>query len=291
MGREYRCLSCYCCEFGFKCFVGDVICLGCLWRFISRRSGFGPAVGWSTSFSIVQAGQTPVLVDVDPDTLCIEGERDRPILALHLLGCPSSATAPLIIEDACGAHGAMLGSNRVGSLGVAGAFSFFFSHHISTIEGGMITTDRQDIKDAARSIRAHGWIRERSDRQQWIADHPTIDPRFMFALPGYNLRMTEISGAFGIHQVPRLDGYVAQRRQNHANWCERIQQLGLPLRVFPEPEGVSHAAFAFPMLLDEDSPMSRTELCHFLNRNGFLPDRFQDLIWVNNPLFQRFQTR
>ena len=128
----------------------------------------------------------------------------------------------------------------------------------------MITTDRQDIKDAARSIRAHGWIRERSDRQQWIADHPTIDPRFMFALPGYNLRMTEISGAFGIHQVPRLDGYVAQRRQNHANWCERIQQLGLPLRVFPEPEGVSHAAFAFPMLLDEDSPMSRTELCHFL---------------------------
>ena len=128
----------------------------------------------------------------------------------------------------------------------------------------MMTTNREDLSDAARSIRAHGWIRERSDRDHWIADHPEIDPRFLFALPGYNLRMTEISGAFGIHQVPRLDDFVATRRQNHADWCARIQDLNLPLRVFPEPKGVKHAAFAFPMLLNEDSPKSRAEICRFL---------------------------
>lgn len=221
-----------------------------------------PAVGWSTSlFAVAQAGLVPVLVDVDADSLCLEGAYDRPVLALHMLGQPSRARGPLIIEDACGAHGAKIGEKTVGSVGVGGAFSFFFSHHLSTIEGGMITTDDGDLADCARSVRAHGWVRERTDRVKQEAAHPDVDPRFLFTVPGYNLRPTEITGAFGVQQVRRLPGFVARRNENHRRWCKAVDALGLPLRVFPEQPGTTHAGFAFPMLLDARSPLSRARLC------------------------------
>ncbi len=228
-----------------------------------------PAVGWSTSlFSVAQMGLVPVLKDVDPDSLCLEGSHDRPVLALHLLGCPSRATGPVVIEDACAAHGARIGDKAVGSVGVAGAFSFFFSHHLSTVEGGMVTTDDPGVANAARSIRAHGWIRERSDALELADAHPDIDPRFLFVSAGMNVRPTEITGAFGVQQVPKLERFVQRRRANHAEWCTAIDALGLPLRVFPELPGTRHAAFAFPMLLDSDAPLGRTELCDQLESRG-----------------------
>lgn len=228
-----------------------------------------PAVGWSTSlFSVAQAGLRPVLVDVAADTLCLEGSYDRPVLALHMLGCPSRATGPMVIEDACGAHGARIGDRSVGSIGICGAFSFFFSHHLTTAEGGAVTTADAELADACRAVRAHGWVRERSDRAAVEDRYSDIDPRFLFVVPGYNLRPTELAGAFGIHQVPRLQAFVDQRNRNHAAWCARIDALGLPLRVFPEPAGTRHAGFAFPMLLDRDSPLDRAELCRRLEARG-----------------------
>ena len=228
-----------------------------------------PAVGWSTSlFTVAQAGLRPVLVDVGADSLVLEGDWDRPVLAVHLLGCPSRATGPVIVEDACGAHGGAIGDTRCGAIGVAGAFSFFFSHHLSTIEGGMVNTDDDAVADAARSVRAHGWIRERSDAAALTAAHAPIDPRFLFVSAGYNVRPTEITGAMGCVQVPKLDDFVAARRANHTAWCEAINGLGLPLRVYPELPGTTHAAFAFPMLLDEDSPLDRATLSAKLEAMG-----------------------
>ncbi len=228
-----------------------------------------PAVGWSTSlFSVAQAGLRPVLVDVDADSLCLEGDHDRPVLALHLLGCPSRATGPLVIEDACGAHGAEIDGRPVGGIGVCAAFSFFFSHHLTTGEGGAVTTSDAELADACRAVRAHGWVRERSDRAVQEARYADIDPRFLFVLPGYNLRPTELAGAFGIHQVPRLAAYVDQRNRNHQQWCAEVADLGLPLRVFPQLPGTRHAGFAFPMLLDADSPLTRAELCRRLEAQG-----------------------
>ena len=228
-----------------------------------------PAVGWSTSlFSVAQMGLVPVLKDVDADSLCLEGEHDRPVLALHLLGCPSRATGPVIIEDACGAHGAKVGDRSVGSIGSAGAFSFFFSHHLSTIEGGMVTTSDPRIADAARSMRAHGWTRERTDADALAAQHSHIDRRFLFVSTGMNVRPTEITGAFGVQQVPKLRGFVATRRANHAQWCAAVDELQLPLRVFPERPGTQHAGFAFPMLLDADAGIDRASLCSRLEEHG-----------------------
>ena len=224
-----------------------------------------PAVGWSTSlFSIAQAGLTPVLVDVDLHSLGLEGSFDRPVLALHLLGSPCRAESPLLLEDACGAHGASIDGVKVGARGVAGAFSFFFSHHITTGEGGAITTDDAELADACRSIRAHGWVRERTDRAEQERSHAHIDPRFLFLSPGYNLRPMELSGAMGRVQIRRLDDFVAIRRRNHQRWCAQIAEADLPIHVLPELTGTTHAAFGFPIILREDAPIDRTALCRAL---------------------------
>jgi CDP-6-deoxy-D-xylo-4-hexulose-3-dehydrase len=248
-----------------------------------------PAVGWSTSlFTVAQAGLKPVLVDVGSDSLCLEGDWDRPVLAVHLLGCPSRATGPVIIEDACGAHGARIGDQTCGSIGVASAFSFFFSHHLSTIEGGMINTDSDEVADAARSVRAHGWVRERSDADQLAAAHPEIDRRFLFVSAGYNLRPTEITGAMGVCQVPRLDEYVAKRRKNHARWCDAVESLNLPLRVFPELPNTTHAAFAFPMLIDPAAD-ERAVVCAKLEAQGISTRPISGSNLARQPAFSRIE--
>jgi len=247
-----------------------------------------PAVGWSTSlFSVAQAGLVPVLVDVDPDSLCLEGHHDRPVLALHLLGQPSRATGPLVLEDACAAHGAEIDGERVGARGLVGAFSFFFSHHLTTGEGGMITTSDAEVADACRSVRAHGWIRERSDRDALAAAHADTDDRFLFVSAGYNLRPTEQEGAFGIHQLGRLDAFVAQRNHNHRTWCEQIAKLDLPLRVFPERPGTRHAGFGFPLLLDADGPLDRGELCRRLEARGIATRPISGSNLARQPAFAR----
>lgn len=217
-----------------------------------------PAVAWSTSlFPVFQAGLVPVMVDVHPQSLCMDpasvasarSSRTKAALAVHLLGQPVEMEALeglWVLEDACAAHGARYRGRMVGGLGTAAAFSFFFSHHITTIEGGIVVCDDDDLADSLRSLRAHGWTRERSDRLVVNAKNPEIDPRFLFISAGYNLRPTEVQAAFGLVQLKRLEAWTARRRANHAAWCEQIARPGL--QVFPEMPGTEHAGFAFAML-------------------------------------------
>jgi CDP-6-deoxy-D-xylo-4-hexulose-3-dehydrase len=231
------------------------------------------------------------MVDVDPHTLCIDpasaraarGPRTRAVLAVHLLGQPADVDAfddLIVLEDACGAHGAVHRGRRVGGIGVAGAFSFFFSHHISTIEGGMIVTGDEALADAMRSLRAHGWVRERADRAAWAARCPEIDPRFLFVSAGYNLRPTEIAGAFGLVQAKRLPVWLARRRANHTAWCETLADL---VDVFPEAAGTEHAGFAFPMLARDD----RAGLMAHLEANGIETRPISGSNLARQPAFER----
>jgi CDP-6-deoxy-D-xylo-4-hexulose-3-dehydrase len=188
---------------------------------------------------------------------------------VHTLGAPAPLSpleelGLLVLEDACSGYGATTDGRRVGALGSAGSFSFFFSHQITTVEGGMVVTHDHALADVMRSMRAHGWIRERSDAAALAAAHPSIDPRFLFVTPGFNLRPTEMAAGFGLHQLSRLDGFIARRRENHRSWCQLIQDAGLPLTVFPEQPGTTHGGFAFPMLIAPDAPYDRGSLMAFL---------------------------
>jgi CDP-6-deoxy-D-xylo-4-hexulose-3-dehydrase len=130
-------------------------------------------------------------------------------------------------------------------------------------------------------------VRERRDKAALVAQHPEIDERFLFVSAGYNLRMPDLCGAFGVHQVRRLPGFLARRRANHAAWCAQIAALQLPLRVFPELPGTTHAAFAFPMVLDADSPLTRAQLCAHLEARGIQTRPISGSNLARQPAFAR----
>ena len=190
-----------------------------------------PAVTWSTTiFPLQQLGLVPVLVDVDPETLNLAPEgveaaitrKTRGIVPVHLLGNPCAMPEIMalarrrrlaVIEDCCEAHGARVGARLVGSFGDLGTFSFFFSHHITTMEGGMITARSRSLLPILVSQRAHGWVRGRPDEAALRRRHADIDPRFLFVTTGFNVRPTELNAAFGLHQLPRLESFIAARRR------------------------------------------------------------------------------
>ncbi len=241
-----------------------------------------PAIPWSTTvFPILQVGALPVFVDVRLDTYNVDMDqlraavtpRTRAIMVVHLLGNPVDMDAVhalaqerglIVIEDACEAHGALVRGRKVGSFGDLATFSFFFSHHISTIEGGMVLTNNDEYADLARSLRAHGWIREMQTRDRIASQYGEFDSRFLFVSAGYNLRPTEIQGAFGIHQLARLEPFIELRRENARFWNQHLKKYADSLVTQEEAEGTRHVWFGYPVFVRPDAPFTRTSLAQYL---------------------------
>ena len=199
-----------------------------------------PAVTWATTvYPVSDVGCTPVLVDVDQKTFNIIPDeiekaitnKTRAILPVHLLGGPCQIErikkiADIhdlhLIEDTCETTGGEVHGKKAGSFGDMGTFSFFLSHHISTIEGGIIVTDDDQLHEYLKAMRAFGWVRDLREKENYSSANKGIDPRFLFITHGYNLRPTEIQGAFGIHQIKKLDAFIEIRRNNADYWKKRL---------------------------------------------------------------------
>lgn len=228
-----------------------------------------PAVAWSTSLApILQLGCVPVLVDIDEQTLNMRPEsitdamsdRTRAVLPVHLLGNPVDMPGVMefadshdlwVVEDTCESLGSSIGGKKVGSFGHFGTFSFYFSHHITTIEGGMIVTDDRQLADLARSLRAHGWSREMSVRGELETANPQIDPYFLFVNVGYNLRPMETQAAFGSVQLRRLDEFNEQRRANALILEAALRKYDDNLRLVTEQQGGRSTWFGFSVILKD----------------------------------------
>lgn len=191
-----------------------------------------PAVSWSTTyFPITQNGMKLRFVDINPETLNIDVDqvaaaitpRTKMVFAVNLLGNPIEAdrlrkicadAGVLLAEDNCESMGASLNGEKAGAFGLFGTFSTFFSHHICTMEGGLVITDDRKLYDNMLSIRAHGWVRDLPEDTHLPMDPDPFVRQFRFVLPGYNLRPIEMEGALGIPQLAKLDSFVAERRKN-----------------------------------------------------------------------------
>lgn len=244
-----------------------------------------PAVSWSTTiFPIVDIGAKPVIVDVDRENYNLDPEEVRKaitgdtsaIMVVHLLGNPAPMDEIMeiaeknnlvVIEDSCEAHGAEYKGEKVGSIGDLGTFSFFFSHHISTIEGGMVNTNSDKYREKLKMLRAHGWVRELEEKDKYTEKHPKIDERFLFQSSGYNLRPTEISGAFGIHQVEKLESFIERRRKNAEYLTERLDEYSAYLYLLEEREDTFCSWFAFPIQVKKDAPFSKEDLQRHLEES------------------------
>lgn len=241
-----------------------------------------PSITWSTTVApIINIGAIPVFVDVDPQTFLIETrkiekaitKKTKAIMPVHILGAPCNMKHIkeiaekhdlFIIEDCCEAHGAEYQGKKVGGFGDLSTFSFFFSHHISTIEGGIVNTNNEEFFEIAKSLRAHGWIRELKDRNNISLKYPKIDERFLFTNIGYNMRPTEIQGAFGIHQIKKLDNFIEIRRNNANYWSKTLNDYSEYISLTHENKNDKHVWFGYPITITKKAPFTRRELMDFL---------------------------
>lgn len=245
-----------------------------------------PAVTWATTvFPIINCGSVPVLVDVDLETFNLNlrevakaiTDRTKAIMLVHLLGNPCDMSGIMeiakennlfVIEDACEAHGAEFNGGKVGSFGNLATFSFFFTHHISTVEGGMVLTNNEEYAELAKTLRVFGWVRDLKDKERISQKHQDIDPRFLFVNTGYNLRPTEVQGAFGIHQLKKLERFIEIRQQNANFWAENLKQYSDHLWLHKERQGTRHVWFGYPVTVSPSAPFTRKELVDFLEAKG-----------------------
>lgn len=255
-----------------------------------------PGLAWPTTvWPIAQLGLVPVFVDVDPVTLAIDlesarsvvGPRTRAMFVIHALGRAIDGPRYAdfcqefdlrLLEDCCESLGAYWAQRHVGTTGIAASFSFYFSHHISTIEGGMITTNDQALADDLRGLRAHGWVRDRSDREAWVARAPELDPRFLFATVGYNVRPTEINGAIGSIQLLRLEEMLFARESlaravkgwlsDFAPWLELIGGDALRPSIPSDRRGRLNSWMTLPLRVKPGAPADRDMVVRHFEGNG-----------------------
>lgn len=239
-----------------------------------------PMLSWPTTFyPIHQYGLKLVFVDIDVDTLNIDpehlnkalSEKTKAIVVPHILGNPADIETIqkfcelhelYLIEDNCESMGATVNGKYTGTFGICGTFSTFFSHHMSTMEGGVITTNDEEIYHLLLSLRSHGWTRHLpSDNRLCKKSNDPFYESFRFILPGYNLRPMEISAAIGIEQLKKLDTFI-QNRIDNARHFKNLLSKNTPYQMQEEKHGAS-SWFGFSLLI-KDQAMKRDEVVHRL---------------------------
>lgn len=183
-----------------------------------------PCVTWiSDVAAVLHAGLTPVFADISLDTLGVDWKAAKPVpvaFPTHCLGFDAGEPPErrsIVIEDCCESLGATRGGKKLGTFGEASNFSFYYAHHMSTIEGGMVCTDDQALYQTLRRLRSHGLVREMDPspaKDAYAMMHDSLDPNFIFAEPAFNVRSTELNAVIGRSQLKRLDGNNDKRREN-----------------------------------------------------------------------------
>lgn len=244
-----------------------------------------PTLTWVSDIAaVLQNGFTPIFVDIDPRSLAMDpgavaaklSDKTRAVFLTHVQGFDGLTDALLgelkrrdipLIEDVCESHGATHGGRKLGSLGWVSNFSFYYAHHMSTIEGGMICTDDAEVYQQVRMLRSHGMVREANDpavRGAWQQANPELNPDFIFAYAAYNARNTEIGGIMGRSQLKRLDSNVRRRTENLHRFLSRIDAT--KYRTDFKLDGSSN--YAFNLILNKADDGFAQRLMSTLRESG-----------------------
>lgn len=227
-----------------------------------------PSLTWISDISsVLQNGFTPIFVDTNPSSLAMDSseviskltDNTRAVFLTHAQGF-DGLTDELIehleqkniplIEDVCESHGATHNNKKTGSIGWVSNFSFFYAHHMSTIEGGMICTDDAEVYQQLRMLRSHGMVRESTDpelQKSYHKENPELNPDFIFSFPAYNMRNNEIGGIMGLSQLKRLDKIVQRRTENLNRFIDQLDSS--KYRTDFKLEGSSN--YAFNLILNQ----------------------------------------
>lgn len=258
----------------------------CHGRLVPGDEVIVPVLCWSTSvFPIVQCNLTPVFVDVDPKTLNIDLEdlekkitsKTKAIMLVHILGnCTNMQKLMeivnrhnlILIEDTCESLGSKYDEKYLGTFGSIGTYSFYYSHHITTMEGGMVVCNDDEHYELMKCLRAHGWSRNLKDKEDIQKQFPDLDPRFTFVNLGYNVRPMEIQATMGLGQLQKLKTKNDNRKLNYHNIKNKIEKD--PRNTFlsfpKESDNANVAWFGVTLFLNPNILL--TEYLDYLTKNG-----------------------
>lgn len=261
-----------------------------------------PAVSWSTTYyPVSQCGLELQFVDINPETLNIDidqiasviNSRTKAIFAVNLLGNSCDYTRLqeicskynlVLLEDNCESMGSRFNNKYTGTFGLCGTFSTFFSHHISTMEGGFLLTDDEKFYHTCISLRAHGWIREQPEHSHLMPKEiDAFSKSFKFVLPGYNLRPLEMSGAIGQPQLQKLNNIIAQRRLNAKNF---IKLFADNPNIGIQQETGESSWFGFSLVLKNALQGKREVVVDLFNKHGIECRPIIGGNFVNNPVIK-----
>lgn len=244
-----------------------------------------PALSWATTvWPIIQYGLIPVFVDCDLATYNFNykklesaiTEKTKAIMVVHVYGNPCDMGIIMglaekyglyVIEDTCESMGATFNNKAVGTFGDVGTMSLYYSHHMTTFEGGLCF-GKHDIIDLMRILRAHGWSRESDNHAEYAAKYPDIDPRFIFVNLGYNLRPTEVQAVIGMKQLPKLRQFVRTRRDAHWVYSKFLEKYSQYFQFQTEQNHGAASWFGFGIILTDSCPFTLKEITTFLQSRG-----------------------
>ncbi len=254
-----------------------------------------PALSFSaTGNAVLQAGFTPVFVDIDKYTLNIEPtgiaekitEKTKAIIPVHLMGKPADMDSIMeiarnynlhVIEDAAEAHGAEYKGRKIGAIGDMAAYSLYVAHIITTVEGGIITTDREDFAGILRSLRSHGRAckckicvlnTNSAYCDKRFQSQDSIDIRFQFERIGFSSKMNELEAAIGLGNMDIFDEILTRKRKNLLTMIDRLQGFDQYLYTITEAHYEKIGPHAFPIILRSDAPFTRNQLVSYMEKMG-----------------------
>lgn len=250
-----------------------------------------PALTWNSDIvSIIKNDYRPDFVDIDFKTLAgsenqilkkLDKKNNKMLFLSYIQGFNALTEKILqkikkkkiiLIEDVCESHGATFKKKKLGTYGLISNFSFYYAHHLSTIEGGMICTNDKKIYEICRILRGHGLAREVSDKKlenKFIKMYPKVSPKFIFLYPGFNMRNTEINAVIGLNQLPRLNTNIIKRSDNLTFFLSNIDSK----KYFTDFNLKGNSNYAFPIILKTSSFKKR--------------DKFEKLLKISNIEFRR----
>lgn len=254
-----------------------------LYRWQSDDEIIVPSITWITDIStLLQFGLKPVFVDVNLNDFSFNYEelerritnKTKAIFLTHLIGFPADVERIktiigkrkiIFIEDCCESHGATINGKKVGNFGLCSSFSFYWGHHITTVEGGMVCTNNENIYKLAVLKRSHGLARELPKKYHPVykKKYKDIDFNFLFLTTGFNLRNTELNAVLGISQIKKIDTYIRIRNSNYKEFIKILSKYSDKF-IIPYKEDIS--SFCLPFLL-KDSKI-KNNLQNFLTKNG-----------------------
>lgn len=244
-----------------------------------------PTLTWVSDIaSVIQCGLTPVFVDIDPRTLGMDVEQvisrltpqTKAVFLTHVLGYNGlnqklldalSAKRVPLIEDVCESYGATFLGHKLGTFGLMSNFSFYYAHHMSTVEGGMVSTNDPRLYQVLRMLRSHGMVRESTSdelKREYRDKYADLNPDFIFAFPAYNVRSTEINAVMGRQQLKRLDTNNKSRTENQELFLQELD----PSKYRTDFETAGSCNYALTLILKNPDPALAAKVMETLRQHG-----------------------